>query len=131
MPESYRKFGYLADPLYLICVALYLANRLWIKPHCDFWFFHWYLNDLICVPFLLPPLLYFLSLVRLRKTEGPPDYWEIVVPLIMISFAFEVYFPNTERFRGVTFADPWDIVAYTVGAVVSGFFWSFWYRKIR
>ena len=131
MPESYRKFGYLVDPLYLACVVLYVVNRLWLKPYCDFWFFHWYLNDLICIPFVLPPMLFALRLLRLRRTDGPPDYWEIVVPLLMISFAFEVYFPNTERFRGVTVADPFDIVAYTVGAVISGFFWMFWYRKTR
>lgn len=131
MSESYRKFGYLTDPLYLICVALYGVNRFWIKPHCDFCFFHWYLNDLICIPFVLPPMLLALRLLKLRKEEGPPTYWEIVVPLVALSFAFEIYFPNTERFRDVTVSDPLDIVAYAVGAVASGLFWLFWYQKKR
>jgi hypothetical protein len=124
----FRRFGYLRDPLFLACVFLYVVNRFWIKPNCDIVFFHAYLNDVICIPFTLPPMLWVLRRLRLRFHDGPPTLPEIVIPLLMIAWAFEVYLPNTAMFRDVTFADPWDIVAYAAGAIAAGTFWFLWYR---
>ncbi|MCL2304346.1 MAG: hypothetical protein FWC43_03280 [Planctomycetaceae bacterium] len=126
---EFRRFGYLRDPLYLACVVLYVVNRFWIKPNCDIYFFHAWLNDVICIPFTVPPMLWLLRRLRLRFHDGPPTLMEITIPLLMISWAFEIYLPNTAMFRDVTVADPWDIVAYAVGAAAAGGFWGFWYKK--
>ena len=126
---EFRQFGYLRDPLFLVCVCTYLANRFWFKPNCDFIFIHCYLNDVICIPFTIPPMLWLLRRLGLRFHDEPPTFTEIAIPLLMISWAFEIYFPNTAMFREVTFADPWDIVAYTIGAVAAGAFWFYWYKK--
>jgi hypothetical protein len=125
---AFHSFGYLRDPLFLACVLLYVVNRFWIKPNCSFFFFHAYLNDVICIPFTLPPMLWLLRHLRLRFHDDPPTLMELAIPLVMISWAFEIYFPNTEMFRNVTGADPWDIVAYAVGTVAAGAFWRSWYR---
>lgn len=129
MDREPRKFGYLRDPLYLWCVVLYVVNRFVVKPNCGIVFFHAYLNDVICIGFILPPMLWLLRRLKLRSHDGAPDFREIVIPLVMISWAFEIYLPNTERFREVTVSDPFDIVAYAFGAVVAGAFWHFHYRK--
>jgi len=126
---EFRRFGYLRDPLFLACVVLYVVNRFWIKPNSDIYFFHAWLNDVICIPFTLPPMLWLLRRLRLRFHDGPPTLMEITIPLLIISWAFEIYLPNTAMFREVTVADPWDIVAYAAGAVAAGGFWGFWYKK--
>ena len=125
---TFRPFGYLRDPLFLVCVVLYVVNRFWIKPNCDFFFFHAWLNDTICIPFVVPPMLWLLRCLRLRFHDEPPTLEEIAIPLLMISWTFEIYLPNTAAYRDLTFASAWDIVAYTVGAVFSGVFWFFWYK---
>ena len=126
---EFRRFGYLRDPLFLACVVLYVVNRFWIKPNSDIYFFHAWLNDVICIPFTLPPMLWLLRRLRLRFHDGPPTLMEMTIPLLIISWAFEIYLPNTAMFREVTVADPWDIVAYATGAVAAGGFWFFWYKK--
>lgn len=129
MGFEFRRFGYLRDPLFLLCVVLYLLNRFCIKPNCEIVFFHAWFNDVICIPFTLPPMLWLLRKMRLRFHDNPPTLPEIVIPLLIISWAFEIYLPNTAMFREVTFADPLDIVAYTIGAVIAGVFWFFNYKK--
>jgi hypothetical protein len=124
----FRRFGYLRDPLFLACVLLYVVNRFWIKPNCNIIFFHAYLNDVICIPFTVPPMLWMLRCLRFRFHDAPPILAEIIIPLLMISWAFEIYLPNTSWFREVTVADPLDILAYTFGAIAAGLFWFFRYK---
>ena len=56
MPDRYR---YCADPVFLVAFVLYLLNRLVFKPvargHTVF--FEYWGNDLLCIPFCLPPFL--------------------------------------------------------------------------
>jgi hypothetical protein len=128
MRRSFYRFGYLRDPLFLFCIVLYALNRIVIKPNCEVYFFHAWLNDVICIPFTLPLMLWVLRLLRLRFHDEPPKPFEILIPLFIISWSFEVYLPNTEMFRNVTVADRWDVLAYSVGAIASGTFWFFWYQ---
>ncbi len=123
----FRRFAYLRDPLFLACVILYVVNRFWIKPNCDIYFFHAWLNDFICIPFTVPPMLWLLRCTRLRFHDGVPTFWEISIPLVIISWAFEIFLPNTALYRDVTVADPWDIVAYGGGAVCAGGLWRWRY----
>lgn len=128
MTPNVRPFRYLLDPLYLGAVALYLANRLMIKPAWDCLFFHAYLNDLIFVPFTVPPMLLVLRLLRLRSDNGPPSYWEVFLPCCVIAPLFEVILPNTDYFAPHTVADPLDVVAYFAGGGAAFVFWKFQYR---
>ena len=119
-----RKFRYLLDPLFLACVGLYFLNRLVIKPNCDVYFFHAWLNDLICIPFWVPIMLAGMKLFRLRRHDNPPTVAEIGIPLILWSWLFEICLPNLATLEHRHYADPWDIVAYTVGAIFAWFFWN-------
>ena len=127
MTQNFRPFRYLLDPLYVGAVALYLVNRLMIKPSCDILFFHAYLNDVIFVPFTVPPMLFVLRLLRLRSENGPPSYWEVFLPCCVIAPLFEVVLPNTEYFAPHTVADPFDVVAYFAGGAASYLFWKIYY----
>ena len=122
------RFAYLRDPLFLICVALYFVNRWVLKAIFDGGFFQAYLNDLICIPFWVPIMLFGMARLGLRWTDGPPEAHEILIPLVLWSVIFEVWLPRTEVFRGFATADPIDILCYTVGALGATLFWQYWYR---
>ena len=126
---SYKPFRYFKDPLYLFCVAFYLVNRFGIKPNCDVYFFHAWLNDFICIPFIVPPMLWLLRVLQIRRHDLPPTLPEIVIPLVIISWTFEIFLPQTERFGPYTVADPYDMIWYSLGAALSGLFWMLWYRN--
>ena len=117
------KFRYLLDPLFLACVGLYFFNKLLIKPNCDFVFFHAWLNDIICIPIWIPVMLTGMKLTRLRLDDNPPNFIEIGIPLVLWSWWFEIYLPNLPIMGVHHYADPWDIVAYSSGAVFAYWFW--------
>lgn len=120
-----RNFRYLLDPLFLACVGLYFLNRLVIRPNCDIPFFHAWLNDLICIPFWVPIMLAGLRILRLRQDDGPPTVTEIGIPLILWAWWFEIHLPNLAATADRYHADPWDIVAYTAGALAAWLFWRY------
>src|SRR3989339_427087 len=82
------QFAYLRDTLFIIVVIIYFLNRFLIKPltihHTTF--FASYLNDLICMPFWLPIVLFVTRKVRLRTHDEPPDIYELGFYLILWSF---------------------------------------------
>ena len=125
-------FRYCLDPLFLTVTALYLINRFAIKPNVPLsttTFFAWYLNDLLCIPFCLPPVLYFYQRIGLRKPSRFPTAFEIIFHLVVWSVTFEWIAPRYfHRQFPTAVSDPWDVVCYTVGALISGAVWGSWRR---
>jgi hypothetical protein len=122
-------FRYLRDPLFLACVAIYFANRWLVKPLVAGGFFHDHLNDLICIPFFVPIMLFVLRKLRLRRTDGPPSATEILIPVSFWSLLFEVVLPAHATIgRGMT-ADYRDIFYYALGGLVAALFWVVWYGR--
>jgi hypothetical protein len=121
------RFMYLRDRLFLACVGLYFLNRYVLKPLTTgkIGFFHSYLNDLICIPFLLPIVLFLTRAVRLRNHDRPPDFYEVCFYLILWSFCFEVVGPLHGQYLNFPIADVWDVVCYAFGAVVASIYWNF------
>jgi hypothetical protein len=122
-------FRYLKDPLFLFCVTLYFANRWILKPCFPNTFSRSYLNDVICIPFWVPIMLFIMKLTRLRKGDAPPSTSEIIIPLLVWSWVFEGYLPFTAFFRKLATSDYVDILSYTIGACLAAAFWKFWYEK--
>jgi hypothetical protein len=122
-------YKYLRDPLFLFCLGLYFLNRFVLKPLVPFSFFRNHLNDVICIPFWVPIMLFAMRKCRLRGDDQPPRSYEILIPLILWSFIFEVWLPGTSLFRGVAFADHLDVLSYTAGALAAAVFWRWFYRK--
>lgn len=120
-------FRYLRDPLFLICVSTYFVNRLVLKQIWESGFAHEHLNDLICLPFWVPVMLWVERRIGLRRHDAPPEVIEIVIPLVIWSWVFEVILPATEWFGPYCVSDQRDIFWYSAGAVGAGFFWRWWY----
>jgi len=125
------RFRYLLDPLFLICFALYCVNRWVLKPQMPGSFFTSHLNDLMCIPFCVPIMLFMLRVLRLRTDDSPPHSYEIVVPLLLWAAMFEIWLPSVPFFRGLATRDHRDVLYYTIGALIAGVVWKAYYRKER
>jgi hypothetical protein len=95
-----------------------------LKPHFHSPFIRGHFNDLLLIPCAIPPLLLIQRLLRLRSHDEMPDAGEIIFCLSLWTILFEWIGP---RFVPGTTADPWDALAYAVGAIIA-FFW--WHRRI-
>lgn len=116
-------FRYLRDWLFLACVAAYFVNRLVLKRVWASGFVHNHFNDMICIPFWVPIMLWMERRAGLRRHDGPPDAVEIVIPLVVWSWTFEVLLPGT-GWLGPTFAaDHRDVLWYAIGALGAAFWW--------
>lgn len=123
-----KPFRYLCDPLFLACLALYFINRLILKPYLPNAFSRFYLNDVICIPFWVPIMLFTMRILHLRRDDLPPRAHEILIPLLLWSWLFEVVAPRSAAFRGLAFGDPTDVLCYSLGALISGLWWGYWHR---
>jgi hypothetical protein len=122
-------FRYLCDPLFLFCFTLYWVNRLIVEQLTDIPFFHFYLNDLICIPFLVPILLYGLKRLHLRPHDRPPQSYEIILPLIVWSIMFEILLPQHPYWSQWLTGDPYDVFCYTLSASAAMTFWGWYYPR--
>lgn len=125
------EFRYLHDPLFLLSVTAYALNRYVCKPFFPNVFSEQYANDVLCIPFWVPIMLFLLRKLGLRVDDRPPTSDEILIPLTVWAVVFELYLPHTEWLSGVAFSDHVDILCYAVGACVGGFFWHIWYRQYQ
>lgn len=118
-------FKYLSDRLFLACVALYALNRWGVKPSLAEGevFFRGHFNDLLVIPCALPPVLLLHRLLGLRRTDRPPDAYEVALHLAVWSVFFEVLAPLAVRSAR---ADAWDVVAYCAGGLAA---WAAWNRS--
>ena len=125
-PSAERRFKYVRDPLFLACVAVYAVNRFFIKPLAPghLAFFHWHLNDLICIPFWLPPVLWVNRRIGIRRHDGTPTFGEIFLHLALWSAFFEIAAPRMAMFQGMPVGDPADVLFYALGALAGAVFWG-------
>lgn len=117
-------FRYFADPVCLASLALYGTNRWLLKP----WdlsgdFDRYYLNDCLCLPLLLPMILYAQRLVGLRRTDAFPRPWEVIQHGAVFSVVFELILPSWPKWFHST-ADPYDVAAYAAGGLAALLAWS-------
>lgn len=116
-------FGYVFDPLFILCCGLYATNRWLIKPHTQIAFFHNWFNDILLIPCALPLVLLAQRRLGLRAHDRPPTLSEVVGHVVGWSILFEVIGPHIMR----TVGDPWDAAAYAAGGAAAFVFWHFAY----
>lgn len=126
-----ERFRYLRDPLFLACVGIYFVNRWALKPLVCGGFLHDHLNDLICVPFWVPIMLWGQRTLGFRPSNGPPLASEIVIPLFVWSWFFEILLPPTGVAGSYAVADYRDIVYYALGGALAACVWRWLYRSRR
>lgn len=117
-----RTFAYLRDPLFLVSVGLYGLNQLWWKPSGAPAFFQSWLNDLLLLPAALPVLLRMHRAFGWRQHDGPPTWSEIGLHLVVWAVVAEGVGPLLIPWA---VADPWDVLAYAMGALLAGVLWRF------
>jgi len=123
MIDMKNDFKYIRDPLFLFSLALYSLNKFFL-PLSNYFgtnFLHFYLNDVLLVPVLLPIILYSSRIFGFRKDDRPPRFIELTIPLLLWSIAFEFIGP---RFFKLGFSDPLDIVCYCSGGIFSWIIWN-------
>jgi hypothetical protein len=123
------RFRYLRDPLFLVCVALFLVNKLLLRRWFELPFFHGQLNDCICVAVWVPLVLSVMRVVRMRGHDRPPQAMEILIPVLLWSWYFEVWLPQQVDYAGVVTADPWDVLCYVVEGMTAGLVWRWYYQE--
>ena len=123
------RFRYLKDPLFLICVVIYVLNKLSRIYTGGTDFQNSYVNDLICIPFLVPIMLASMRICGLRRNDWPPEYYEIMIPIVVWAAVFEVFLPINPRLGSPAVGDPIDIICYCVGGAVAGVFWKYYYGR--
>jgi hypothetical protein len=121
------RFLYLRDPLFLLCVATYFVNRLVLKSLWKVGFVHEHLNDLICIPFWVPIMLFTQRQLGLRDGDHSPRPGELIIPLLVWSWVFEIILPQTAWLGDRCVADHLDVLYYALGALLAGLFWRLWY----
>ena len=123
------RFRYLKDPVFLLCLAAYLANRWVVKPYLPNEFSRCYFNDVICLPFWVPIMLFVMRKTGLRCVDTPPSGMELIIPLLLWSAVFELWLPRLAFFRGLTTCDHRDILCYTIGATLAAIVWRLHYSE--
>jgi hypothetical protein len=109
------------DPVCIAACASYAINRWLIEPHVSSVWIHSWVNDLFLIPAALPLLLTLQQVLGLRRHHGPPSWAEIIAHLAGWSLLFEYLGPLLNPHST---GDVWDVVAYSIGAVVAGFCWN-------
>jgi hypothetical protein len=122
-----RTFRYALDPVFLAAQAIYVVNRLLIKPHLHPYsaFFHGHLDDSLLVPVALPVFLLVYRALGLRPDNAPPRWWEIALHLAVWSLFFKWFGPVVLH-RSVM--DPVDVACYAAGGIVA---WLLWHLPAR
>lgn len=115
------RFRYALDPLCVVACAGYAANR-WLLPLAlKGVFLRNYFADTLLIPAALPLMLWLQHRLGIRATDARPRWPEIFMHLVVWSVAAELIAPHL--FAHAT-GDPWDVAAYTFGALVSGVIWQ-------
>jgi hypothetical protein len=116
-----NRFRYWGDGLFIGAVVAYAANRWILKPRLASVFLHGYFNDLLLIPAALPVVLWMQRRLGIRSNDCPPTGQEILLHWIVWSIICEGIGPRISH-HGT--ADPWDVVAYSVGASLAFFWWN-------
>lgn len=117
-----KRFRYALDPLCVAAGAAYVFGRWWLRAHVAHGFWHDQFTDLLLIPAALPLALWVQRRVGLREHDRRPRWPEIAFHLAVWSLAAEVLAPRV--FPHAT-GDWRDVVAYAVGALGAGAWWSF------
>jgi len=120
----HQAFGYVRDPLCLVAIALYALNRWLVKPHISGGFLHDHFNDLLLIPAALPVVLWLQRRLGWRPHDEAPRWSEIALHLTIWGILCEVIGPHLVAHAT---GDWRDLIAYAVGAVISGW----WWRSVR
>jgi hypothetical protein len=120
--EQSGTYGYWRDPVFLVCLATYVINRMLIKPNLHHYspLFHGHLNDTLTVPVALPIYLLVYRWIGFRPDDEPPRWWEVALHVAVWMVFFEWFGPEVLRVGVYDPVDDWCIAGGGVAA------WTLW-----
>jgi hypothetical protein len=93
---------------------LYGIVRILRAKHIIIPWINGYLNDGLCLPIILPVILWGIKKWKIKKGEYSFTIYHILFAAGYISYIFEFYLPkHNSHFT----ADPWDIFCYFLGGI--------------
>ncbi len=112
-----KYFNPLADPLFIVCCLLFILSQLLQYSVMEVSFVSSYLDDLLVVPVVLPPILVALRWIFKNPTLQI-ELGMLITLVLMLSILFEGLLPalNDKYTR-----DVFDILCYILGAL------CYWY----
>ena len=116
-----KKYRYARDWVCCVACVLYATNRWGVPEEMKNAFLRDHFDDLLFIPAALPLMLWLERRLGLRDTDAPPAWSEVLLHLVVWSVAAEVVGP---RLFAHAIADPWDVVAYAIGALVATLIWQ-------
>jgi hypothetical protein len=112
----------LKNPLFLIACILFWANQYLEKVQGIFIpFVHAYMDDLLAMPVVLGITLQAFQWIHPLRAGFRFTKVQVLVGWLYFSLLFEILLP---RWSDHYVADPWDVLAYGIGA-------AFFYRFIN
>ncbi len=123
------RFKYLRDPLFLLCAFTYVINRFILKRLWEDGFVHDHVNDLICIPFVIPIMLFAQRKLRMRHHDEVPLAHEILILIVVLSIVFEILLPLQTDVAHPAIADHMDVFHYVLGGLLASMIWRYWYRE--
>ena len=115
------RFRYGLDPLCVAACVAYAIVRWIVRPHADSLFWQGYATDCLLIPAALPLLLWVQRCLGLRNDDSFPAWREIAFVFAAWSVTAEAIAPRL--FSRAT-GDWHDVLAYGVGALVAGAWWT-------
>ncbi len=122
-------FRYVRDPLFLAAAATLLVAHLLLPESATAWRAHG--NDVLLVPFCVPPMLGLMRRVGLRHHDAPPMAQEVLAAIVVVAVVFEILLPATGLPGANPVADYRDVVAYLGGGFVSMVAWHTYCRRVN
>ena len=104
--------------LFIACTTLFLFNQLLEAQGIYLPFVHAYLDDLLVMPIFFSITLTGMRLLY-QNPHGRLSKIQIILGTLWIALLFEGIFP---LYKENHYADPWDVLAYAIGAA---FFYLF------
>jgi hypothetical protein len=116
-----KRFGYARDPVCVVACVCYGVNRWLLPASLRGPFMRNHFSDVLLIPAALPLLLWLQRRLGLRLNDAKPQWSEIFLHFVVWSIAAEGVAPHLFAHA---VGDPWDVVAYAGGALVSGLIWQ-------
>lgn len=104
----------LKHPLFIISMLLAAGNQVMERNGIFLTFIHAYLDDLLCFPIVLSVGLAAYRVI-LRDSSYTLSHWQVWPAVVLYAVVFEWVLPS---YSPIYTADPFDVVAYAIGAMV-------------
>jgi hypothetical protein len=107
-------YSFIPSIIWVGLCLIYLLVRGLRGEHLIVFWINSYLNDFLCLPIILPPILFILRKWIIKNAEYTLSAFHIMFTWLYISIVFEWILPKYSRHFT---SDIWDVFYYGLGAI--------------